>query len=172
MKKIRGQMEPQTDRARMMAVMQAEYTFVQRTLNMLTADEMLMPNVVGWWSVKDTLAHLTAWMEYLIGWFDQARQGVVPDIPAKGMTWDDVDRLNDDRSARDADLPLKQVVMNFGIMYAQVCSMLDGLSDSDLFESTWNGVFYQPPWPLIPSNVDEHFHLHFLEVRQWMAARG
>ncbi len=165
-------MEPQNDKARLLAMMQVEYAFVQRTLGLLSADEMLIPNVIGWWSVKDTLAHLTAWMEYLLGWFDQARRGQIPDIPAKGMTWDDIDRLNDARSAQDADLLLKQVMVNFSARYAQVCALIDGLSEYELFESDWNGVFYQPPWPLIPGNMDEHFHLHFTEVRQWLVSRG
>lgn len=164
-------MEAETDKRRMLALIAAEYEFVQGTLTMFSQEEMLTPNVVGWWSVKDTVAHLTAWMEYLMGWFAQARRGEVPDIPAKGYTWDDLDALNDARSARDADLPLKQVLMNFSSTYAQTVAMIDGLTERELFDNDWQGTFYQPPWRLIPGNMDEHFHAHFVEVRQWAAAR-
>ncbi len=161
-------MEAETDKIRLLEMIRSEFNFFERTLLLIAPERMLIPNVIGWWSVKDTVAHFTAWMEYLLRWFDQATHGQKPDIPAPGYTWDDIDKLNDARSERDKDLPLNQVISDFRQAHLDVCELVQALTERDLFESDWDGLFYQPPWRLISANTYQHLHEYAVPIRQWI----
>lgn len=164
-------MEPELDKTRLLERIRTEYAFFERTLALLSPDDMLIPNVEGEWSVKDIVAHCTAWMQRVMRWFDQAGHGEKPDIPEKGYTWDDIDRLNDERAARDRDLPLKQVLADFRQAHLDVCDFVQAFSDSQLFESNWSGLFTKPPWTLIPPKTYQHLYEHAVPIRRWIVAR-
>ena len=52
---------------------------------------MLEPGIEGNRSVKDIVAHMTAWEQRMIQWLDESAAGLAPQRPAPGMTWDDLD---------------------------------------------------------------------------------
>jgi hypothetical protein len=159
------------DKVRLLELIRAEYAFYERTLALLTPEEMVMPNVEGTWSVKDITAHLTTWLCRVQNWFDQAGHNEQPDVPEKGYTWADIDRLNDECYVRDQDLPLSTVLANFRQAHLDVCDFVQAFSEHDLFDSTWNGLFEEPPWKLIPTKTYLHLYEHAVPIRQWIASR-
>ncbi len=163
--------EPEIDKFRLLEQMRTEYAFFGRTLELLAPDEMLIPNVIGWWSVKDTVAHLACWMEDVVRWFDQAGHGQKPDIPLGGFTDEYVNRLNDQRSARDKDQPLSAVLARFRQAHLDVCELVEDLSERSLFESDWDGLFTSPPWRLIVGNTSDHVYEHLVSIREWLVER-
>lgn len=165
-------MEPEIDKIRLLEHIRTEYAFFDRTLERLAPDEMLIPDVIGWWSVKDTMAHLTGWMRDVLRWFDQAGHGQKPDIPPNGFTDEYVNRVNDARSARDKDLPLSEVLAQFHQAHLDICELVESLSEHSLFESDWDGLFTQPPWRLIVGNTSDHLYEHLVAIREWMAERA
>jgi hypothetical protein len=54
--------------------------------------------VVGDWSVKDIVARLVDWEQRFIGWYDAGLRGEVPEVPAPGIVWDELDILNKELS--------------------------------------------------------------------------
>lgn len=164
-------MEPELDKIRMLESMRAEFAFFERTLTTLTPEEMLIPNVIDWWSVKDTVAHLTAWMEDVLRWFDQAGHSEPVDIPPEGFTDEVLKRINDERSERDRDLPLKEVLTNFRKTHRDVCELVEAIDECDLFDTDWDGAFKGPPWGLIVGNTYDHLHEHLVPIRRWIAAQ-
>ena len=165
-------MEPELDKIRLLERIRMEHAFFERTLALLTPEEMLIPNVSGEWSVKDILAHCTVWMQRVMLWFDQAGHGQTPDIPERGYTWDDIDGLNVEYAARDRDLPLHQVLADFRQAHLDVCDFVQAFSDDQLFESDWSGAFSNPPWTLIPPKTYLHLYEHVVPIRRWIAARN
>ena len=157
------------DKARLLDLLEAEYEFVHRTIDDLLAEVMLMENVTGTWSIKDMIAHLTAWMKRLLRWFDEIEAGQTPDVPEKGYTWDAVDALNDAQSVKDKNRSLDDVLADFHNVYHEVYRLIEGLSEDDLFHSTFDGLTREPMWRLIVSNTYEHFHEHIKPVREWLA---
>jgi hypothetical protein len=130
---------------------------------------MLAPNVEGTWSIKDTLAHLTAWMKRILRWFQELENGQTPSIPEKGYTWKDVDALNDAQSAKDSTRSLDDVLADFHNTYHDVYRFLLALSEEDLFENTFNGLIREPMWRLVVADTYEHFHEHIKPMREWLA---
>lgn len=165
-------MEPEIDKIRLLELMRAEYAFFERTLALLKPDDMLVPNVIGWWSVKDTVAHVTAWMEDVVRWFDQASHGEPVEIPPDGYSDEVVNRINDERSARDKDKPLTAVLSSFRTAHLEVCELVESQYEHDLFDSDWDGLFIGAPWRLVVGNTYDHLHEHVIPIRQWIAARA
>ncbi|MBU2611772.1 MAG: ClbS/DfsB family four-helix bundle protein, partial [Chloroflexi bacterium] len=63
---------------------------LEETLARLTPDQMLQPGASGGWTVKDVLAHISAWKRRMISWTGSHLRGEPPDVP---LPWD-VERMN------------------------------------------------------------------------------
>lgn len=60
----------------------------------LLSEDLEKPGVVGEWSVKDLLAHLTAWEQLFLAWYADELAGKTVHLPVEGMTWEQIDELN------------------------------------------------------------------------------
>jgi hypothetical protein len=67
---------------------------LEKTLSILNAEDMIRPGVAGAWSVKDILAHLTAWERLFLDWYSSGLQGSTPNITPVGMSQKSMDALN------------------------------------------------------------------------------
>jgi hypothetical protein len=165
-------MHPELDKTRLLELTRIEFAFVERTLALLTEAHMLEPNAAGnAWSVKDTVAHLTRWLDRLILWLDRVQHGQDPETPEAGFGWDEIDRMNDLYVERDKNLPLKQVIADFQRAHLEALEDVEALSGDDIFTRQWNGL-RDPLWGYITSNTYEHYHEHIILIRQWMTEKG
>jgi hypothetical protein len=71
---------------------ESEWNNLQAALDGLTEEQMHRPGVVGEWSIKDLLAHITAWQTRLITAIFKAEKGLTPDTIEGGKT---VDQMNE-----------------------------------------------------------------------------
>lgn len=165
-------MNDKYDKQKTLDLMQVEYDCWQRTLAQMTPEQMLIENVQGFWSTKDTVAHLTAWMERAMLWIETAQRGERPAMPEAGYTWDDINTLNDTRTMADRALSLERVLREFETHHQRFCQVVAGLSEAELFESDWNGVFKESLWPYIAHNSFLHFRDHLTPIRQWLRQSG
>lgn len=163
-------MHEKFDKQKLLDLMRAEYEFVERTLALIPPERMDEPNVDGPWSVKDTIAHLTAWERRLCGWLLQAKRGEKPTIPEPGCTWDDIDIINERTYQEDKYCPLGEVLANFRETHAQVVQILETFPEEELFElKRLKGMWSEPPWRLISGNTYEHYLEHLEPVRRWLS---
>ncbi|MEO0595185.1 MAG: ClbS/DfsB family four-helix bundle protein [Chloroflexota bacterium] len=158
-----------TDKQRLLDMLELEYEFVHRTIDDLSYEQMTEPNVEGAWSVKDIIAHLTAWMKRVLKWFEALDEERTPAIPDEGYTWQMVDTLNDAEHERDKALSLDDVLADFHDTYHAVYRLVAGLSHEALFESTFGGLVEKPMWELVMTDTFEHFQEHIIPVREWLA---
>jgi hypothetical protein len=68
-------------KAELLAEIRLQRRRLETNLASLTADERCRPGVCGEWSIKDILAHLQAWEQMFMGWY----QVGLPRIPATIM---------------------------------------------------------------------------------------
>jgi len=162
-------MQAEIDKARLLDLLEAEYEFVHRTIDDLSGEIMLTDNVSGTWSIKDTVAHLTFWMKQVLRWFAQLEANRTPDFPEQGYTDEEVDTINDAQSAKDKDRSLDDVLADFHNTYHDVYRLIEGMSEDDLFHSTFDGLIRDPMWRHVVNNTYEHFHEHIKPVREWLA---
>jgi hypothetical protein len=137
---------------------------LEMTLSRLTHDQMLLPGVDGEWSVKDALAHISAWERNMIRWTSSLLAGHKPDTPDP---WD-VERINADIFARVKDIPLASVLEEFRESHQAAFSLAKSLTEDQLqtrHPDTWP---MERLWVGIAANMNFHYKDHCRDIEGWM----
>lgn len=135
----------------------------------LSEEQYLEAEVDGRFSVKDLLAHMVAWEQRMMQWINETLAGSVPQRPAPGMTWDDLDRLNELTYQADKDRTLDEVLAASEESYSQSLELVQTLSDEDLFNGSrfaWRAG--DPLWHMVAANTWWHYREHRLQVEAWL----
>jgi len=72
-------------------------------LDDLSEKEMIIPLEKGGWSIKDYVAHISIWEKRMVEWLAIVESGDVPQQLPSGMTWDDLDRWNQETYEADRE---------------------------------------------------------------------
>jgi len=138
----------------------------------LQVETMLEPGVNGEWSVKDILAHLSAWEAELVKLLWQARQGKRPttihfskdrDIDKTNLTW----------HAERKDRPLELVLEDLQAVRKQTLRRVAEFTDKELNDPQafkWLREF--PLWEWIASDTFGHGPEHIAQIKAWRQKRG
>ncbi|OGO31345.1 MAG: hypothetical protein A2136_06495 [Chloroflexi bacterium RBG_16_54_11] len=148
-------------KAELLAELGREWAKIERTCYNLSEPAMVTPGVQGEWSVKDVLAHLSAWEKYLLDRLGYVLTGQQPHYPVM-TSWDDVHRFNAQVYAENRDRPLTSVIIEFRSLYQGVVTVIEALSDEQLNRP------YTYDFPddhltllqLIRANTYEHYREH------------
>jgi hypothetical protein len=153
--------EEPTTHKEVMELIRHERAALEATLSQLSEAQMLEPLEPEGWTVKDFLAHIAIWEQRLVQWARESLQGLIPQRPAPGMTWDDLDRLNETNYLESRNRPLSEVQAEFGRSHEQVLQLMAELTQEDLFEPqrfAWrNG---DPLWHMVAANTWWHYREH------------
>ena len=90
-----------------------EYAALEQLLATLSPEEMTQPGLVGEWSAKDVLAHLTEWTQMVLGWHAAGLRGETPALPAPGYKWNQLPALNQHIYEKHRDEALADVLEGF-----------------------------------------------------------
>ncbi len=160
-------MTEQLTKAIILARMEEERAAFERAIAGLDAGQMTIPKVMDDWTIKDTLAHITAWERDLLAWLDTARRGVPPPIPPTGG-WDaSIEEFNAQVYAANRDRPLDDVLADFDAVYERLMDELRALPEdlADPLWAVWEGG--RPPWGLIATYY-RHYRDHRLPIEAWL----
>lgn len=168
-------LHPEWDKIRLLERIDTEYAFLERTLEGLTPEQLTASGASGGgaWSIKDTLAHLTRWLNRLPDWWESARAGNKPAIPViePGYPWDQMDALNDANAADDAALPLEAVLTAFRSAHFMAVELAEACTEDDLFV-TYNEALRGTWAQSIADCTCDHYHEHVVEWRRWLAGQA
>ena len=148
---------------------QTERRRLEKTLDGLTENQKIERGVVGVWSVKDILAHLSDWERRFMGWYEAGLQGDVPETPAPGLTWGDLDILNQQIYKLHRDRDLAAVAAEFDRSYQQVLEMIMEMPEEDIFEAgrfEWLGEGNLVGYIL--ANTANHYRWAKTQIQKWM----
>jgi hypothetical protein len=136
----------------------------------LSPDNMLRPGVVGLWSVKDILAHLTAWESELITALSRLdRPGNTPEI----VKIDDIDEWNEEQYRVNARRSLDVVLEDFNGVHKHLIKAIEDLDNKtleDVRKFPW--LEGEPLSYLIAENATWHEQEHAEEIRNWREEQG
>lgn len=161
-------MDASIDKPRIIEVMRAEFGFVIRTINLLTPDEMHSAGMREGRSVKDILAHLSAWHLRLLGWLDLHRRGELVLVPGEGIAWDERHILNEQSYEANKSRGLQTIIREYRETHARVLYMVDSLSERELTDPLrfrWAGGTLAA---LVARLTYQHYLHHAQEIREWM----
>jgi hypothetical protein len=144
---------------------QSGYNQFEALLAPLSEEQMTIPAVNGPWSVKDNIAHLTAWHDYLLNQL----QGVIDgEKPPKFMPGLSEDEINEGFYQQNKDRPLAEVMADFRLSYQRILAAVQSITEEALnapFPWRKNG---NAAWGLIAGNTYEHYEEHGNIIQRWL----
>jgi hypothetical protein len=120
-------------------------------------------------SVKDVIAHISAWEKICMA---LVRNNTPLDPPSPGASGPSTDLINQRIYEGSRDRPLEDVVEGARRSYAELLAMIAGLSDdalSAVLGAGQEGAEASPPvGQLISSNSDDHYREHIAQIARWL----
>jgi hypothetical protein len=137
----------------------------------LSEGQLEEPGVVGDWSVKEIMFHLTLWEAELVKLLWQAAQGSQPTTAHFSKT--PVDELNAAWSVQSKSRTLEQVIDDFAGVRKQTSRRLEAFKDNDLNDvKRYPWLKDHPLWVWIAEDSFKHEAEHIAQIRQWREAQG
>jgi hypothetical protein len=150
------------NKAHMLTLVQEGQVHFASILARLTEAQMTDVKLHGAWTVKDVLAHIQYWEQFVLTLLRAAAEGQPPDMPH--FTEEQVDRLNGDVFARNCARALSDVRADFRQTQEQLLAALQALPDdpNDQRWALWRDR--EQPWMLIANNTYEHYEEHLVPI--------
>lgn len=123
------------------------------------------------WSVKDILAHIVAWEQVLLYWWQAGQNGETPTDPAPNLSDDDVERLNTAFYQANRERSLTAVQDDFRRSYAQVMAMLEAAPAAAIEQPGYFPWAEDAPFAwFVIANTSDHYLEHRLQIAAWIEA--
>jgi hypothetical protein len=150
----------------------AERRRLEANLARLSREDILRSNTMGEWSFKDVLAHLAHWEAFLPDWIAASRRGGSVEIPAPGLTWKDLNILNQRIYEEHCDQSLEDVLEYFRATHTRFMALAESLTDAemltpDYYAFTGGGSLYD--WL---NAYAAHDLWGKRKIRQWLKVQG
>jgi hypothetical protein len=132
----------------------------------LSEETFNQPGVVGGWSIKDLLVHLTRWEAELVKLLWQAKQGKFPSTAHFSKV--DVDEINQRWYQESLPRSLKMTLEDFHGVRNQTIRRVEGFNDKELTDPKkypWQKD--TPLWQWIAEDSFEHEAEHAAQIRDW-----
>lgn len=156
----------------LIARIHSERQRLQDTLAQLSKDQLLHSITEEEWCVKDNLAHITVWEQRMVRWINETIQGGIPEMPAPGMTWDDLDKLNNQTYQQNRKKPLELVLTEFDQSFPKVLEVVESIPEEVLMEKerfSWREG--NPLWKTVAANTWWHYKMHNETISNGIAKR-
>lgn len=166
-------MARQTSKDELLKDITAEHRRLEKNLSSLSAEDMLQPGVTGAWSVKDILAHLTAWEKLFLGWYSAGVQGSAPGILPVGMDRKVIDALNQQIYEKNRERSLEDVFTEFRATYQEIVTAIEAIPEEDMFAHgrfAWTGKLTLADY--IAGNTCSHYAWAKSQIRKWTMRRA
>jgi len=122
-----------TNKKQLLTAMQSEHEALEKALETLTPEAMTATSRVTKWSIKDVLAHLSAWEDMCLGWYTAGLQGKTPALPAEGFNWAQIPALNKQIMEKHRDRSLEEILKQFRATYRRMLKTVGGIGEADMF---------------------------------------
>ena len=129
----------------------------------LSADQLVEPDVMGEWSVKDILAHVTTWEGEALKHLPLVLRGEKP--PRYSVTHGGINAFNAQMAARNAALSLAEVLQNLEETHRRLLRFLDTVPEDRMGAET---RFRRR----LRLDTYSHYPKHAEVIRQWREQRG
>jgi len=162
-------MKEKMSKEKLIKEIQIERLHLERTLEKISRQQMINPGVMDDWTVKDLLAHITIWEQRMVRWLEQTVRDEVPEMLPPGMTWDDLDRWNEQTYQKHRHRDLDEVLADFELSYPQALSAAQDISEEDLIDPdryAWRDG--RPLWAMVAANTSWHYKEHEETITTWL----
>ena len=135
-------------------------------------DRLVEPGLGGERSVKDVLAHISAWEKIAMA---LVRNNQPLQVPAPGETGASSDPINEKVFEDNHKRPLADVLAESRRTYGELVAMVEAMSEDQLtavLGAGQEGAEHSPPAAaVIRGNSDEHYREHTEQIERWLDGR-
>jgi len=166
-------MDEQMSKTRILESIQSGRKALQATLEGMSEAQMTEPGAESDWSVKDILVHVAVWEGMMVRWVEESLRGEVPERPAPGMTWDDLDGLNAQIYADNKDKALEEVRGDFRASHQRALKTVESMTEEDLLDAgrfEWRQG--DPMWHMVAANTWWHYKEHRETIGNWLTEKS
>lgn len=166
-------MTKQQSKAELLKDIESEHRRLESTLAALTNKAMTRRGVVGDWSVKDILAHMSAWEQLFLSWYKSGLEEGIPSNSPVGMSRKAIDALNLEIFNQYQRTSLRDVLTQFQNSYQQILGIVHSISEEDMF--TPGRYVWTDRWALvdyIAGNTCNHYRWARSKIHQWLKAQN
>ena len=162
-------------KARFLETLRAERRQWEEAIAAVGEERMTLPGFAGVWSVKDVVAHITAYERWLLEWLEAAARGE----PAAPSVLDDGDMKRRNLAAHELTrgLSLAEVEAEARRVWDELIAVAERTSEEDLVEVSRAPEFVRrhwdsdtPLWQGIANLTYEHYQEHLPDFRAWASA--
>lgn len=165
-------METPKNKTQVLDAMRAAHAEMQRYLAALTPEQRIAPALDDGWSVKDSLAHLSAWENMTIGWLEASLRGkevkrytpeFVESDGDEGITV--LNALNNHLFEQNKNRDWEEVLAEFNAAHENLDRVVERMSENDIFNPArfaWRRG--SPALDMIANNT----YTHYAEHMEWM----
>ena len=145
---------------------------LQAVLDTLSNEQITTPNVQGEWSVKDMLAHISAWERLAMDRLDAGFNNREPGYN-RIQNDADVDEFNASVYDRNKGRPLFEVWAEFDASHKAFLKVIEAL-DEETFAGNIPAAWGQDieVWKLIGANTCWHYPEHSEAIEAWLEETG
>jgi len=121
---------------------QIQFNDLLNSVKELPIEVLIKPGACGEWSIKDILAHLHAWHNLFLRWYNEGMAGQKPYMPDAGYSWKDTPELNTKIYQEYKDAPFEQILELVQKTHQKVVDIIQSHSDGELFTKkfySWTG---------------------------------
>jgi len=152
------------NRDEILAALKDSRAQMEAALAGLSETQLVEPGVMGDWSIKDLLSHLTAWEAEAVTRLAKMKAGKkISRLVPEDST---IDSLNAKWYQENKDRPVDRVLADFRGVREQMIRQVEGLTDKQLAQPL--------PWSetnsftnLIAWNTYEHEPEHAAQIQKW-----
>ena len=130
----------------------------------LSDEQMVQPEAVGEWSVKDVLSHVASWEEVALPDLARIARGDVPTLATIDLYSFDFAPFNAMIMSLRQALPLEQVLRELDIVRAEFTAAVGRLPESALVEGQFARILVRI--------TTEHDREHTQHILQWRGREG
>jgi hypothetical protein len=125
------------------------------------------------WSVKDILGHLIGWQQMNLDWHAAGLRGETPEMPAPGLTWRDIPKLNDRIYRKHQRRSLQAVLSDYHAFHQKMLDLIEAVPDRD-FAAVGRFAWTGPTWTVsdyVRASTASHYRWACKHLRKWLKAQ-
>ena len=110
-------------------------------------------------TVKDIIAHLYAWHQLLLTWYNEGMTDKKPQIPAPGYTFKETPELNEKLYQEYKDIELKDITKKLKASHNKLMKVIESHTDKELTTKkkySWTGSTYMGSY--MASATSSHYN--------------
>ncbi len=157
--------EKPATKARLVQDIKTWHKKLEKRIAGFSREDMLRTKTVGEWSIKDMMAHVTAWEIYFLERYSEGLAGKKIDMPdwSKPGT---VDAINRHIFEKNRSRDLNNIMKDFSATYQQILSIVESIPGTDMFAQgkfAWTGKDTLADYIFV--NTSEHYAEHLASIK-------